>query len=562
MQYKRFNLFYTETGFPPLLFCIFAPMKRLLTYIIILLVLSSCVGGGKYTAMRKGLDSINTLNRNDQPFTSAGVQPYVDYFDDHGTSNEQVLAHYLLGRAYHEHGEAPMALKCYQEATERADTTATDCDYKQLSRVYGQMADIFYYQSLYRHQLIYNKLAEKYAWKGEDTLAALMCYEQESFAYASLGDMDSAIAIIDDVAEKYLEYGYPSYSAVSLGTNIIRLLDKGDYMKAKKNMDIYESHSGYFDSVGNIGTGREIYYKAKGRYYLYIGILDSAEYWFRKELRDGRDFDNQHAAAKGLVELYQRLHQSDSVAKYSVYAYAMSDSAYARRTTKEVERMQAMYDYTRHQEIAHKESVRADLANDRLLISLIVLLTVFLVSSWLYIARKKVIESLKNAETELNEISIENLALKQDADANRQLITENEKRIKQLEKKLGKYGKLIFLGAERMENDLKKSPNYQSLQVFAYKGQKLSESHWDIVNNLINEYYPGFYDFIISNMAIDSREYKICLLLRLHFKASEIANMLAVTPPYISKTCTEILESLYGKQGSSKELSRELCKIN
>ena len=562
MQYKRFNLFYTETGFPPLLFCIFAPMKRLLIYIIILLVLSSCVGGGKYTAMRKGLDSINTLNRNDQPFTSAGVQPYVDYFDDHGTSNEQVLAHYLLGRAYHEHGEAPMALKCYQEATERADTTATDCDYKQLSRVYGQMADIFYYQSLYRHQLIYNKLAEKYAWKGEDTLAALMCYEQESFAYASLGDMDSAIAIIDDVAEKYLEYGYPSYSAVSLGTNILRLLDKGDYMKAKKNMDIYESQSGYFDSVGNIGTGREIYYKAKGRYYLYIGILDSADYWFRKELRDGRDFDNQHAAAKGLVELYQRLHQSDSVAKYSVYAYAMSDSAYARRTTKEVERMQAMYDYTRHQEIAHKESVRADLANDRLLISLIVLLTVFLVSSWLYIARKKVIESLKNAETELNEISIENLALKQDADANRQLITENEKRIKQLEKKLGKYGKLIFLGAERMENDLKKSPNYQSLQVFAYKGQKLSESHWDIVNNLINEYYPGFYDFIISNMAIDSREYKICLLLRLHFKASEIANMLAVTPPYISKTCTEILESLYGKQGSSKELSRELCKIN
>lgn len=75
-------------------------MKRLLTYIIILLVLSSCVGGGKYTAMRKGLDSINTLNRNDQPFTSAGVQPYVDYFDDHGTPNDQMLAHYLLQNYY------------------------------------------------------------------------------------------------------------------------------------------------------------------------------------------------------------------------------------------------------------------------------------------------------------------------------------------------------------------------------------------------------------------------------------------------------------------------------
>ena len=267
----------------------------------LLLLLMGCTTAGERARMRAGLDSINVRNRTDQPFTVQDVEPYVQFFDNHGTPNDQMLAHYLLGRAYHEHGEAPMALQCYQEATERADTTATDCDYKQLSRVYGQMADIFYYQSLYRHQLIYNKLAEKYAWKGEDTLAALMCYEQESFAYASLGDMDSAIAIIDDVAEKYLEYGYPSYSAVSLGTNILRLLDKGDYMKAKKNMDIYESQSGYFDSVGNIGTGREIYYKAKGRYYLYIGILDSADYWFRKELRDGRDFDNQHAAAKGLV---------------------------------------------------------------------------------------------------------------------------------------------------------------------------------------------------------------------------------------------------------------------
>ena len=76
-------------------------MKRLITYIIVLLVLGSCIGGGKYTAMRKGLDSINMLNHNSQPFTIADVEPYVRFFDNHGTPNDQLLAHYLLGRAYY-----------------------------------------------------------------------------------------------------------------------------------------------------------------------------------------------------------------------------------------------------------------------------------------------------------------------------------------------------------------------------------------------------------------------------------------------------------------------------
>ena len=260
------------------------------------------MGGGKYTAMRKGLDSINTLNRNDQPFTSAGVQPYVDYFDDHGTSNEQVLAHYLLGRAYHEHGEAPMALKCYQEATERADTTATDCDYKQLSRVYGQMADIFYYQGLYRQELVYDKFAEKYAWKGDDTLTALMCHEQQSFAYKRLGLIDSAIYIVEEVANHYKEYGYPSDAAIALGTIVRDLVEKGEYSKARSFMHHYESESGLFDIEGNIQKGREIYYYTKGKLYLTRNMLDSAEYWFRKELQDGKDFNNQNAGAYGLAE--------------------------------------------------------------------------------------------------------------------------------------------------------------------------------------------------------------------------------------------------------------------
>ena len=116
----------------------------------------------------------------------------------------------------------------------------------------------------------------------------------------------------------------------------------------------------------------------------------------------------------------------------------MSDSLYKKRTSKDVERIQAMYNYTRHQEVARRESERAALANRKLLICFIVLLVVLLLSSWLYIARRKVIDNLQKITANLDEYKKENYELKQNASANQCQITENEKRITQLEKKLGK----------------------------------------------------------------------------------------------------------------------------
>lgn len=321
-------------------------MKQLVVYVLgLLLVLMGCTTAGERARMRAGLDSINVLNRTDQSFTVQDVTPYVRFFDDHGTPNDQMQAHYLLGRAYYEHGEAPMALQCYQEAADRADTATADCDYKQLSRVFGQMADIFYHQGLYRQELLYDRLAEKYAWKGKDTLAALINLEEQSFAFKRLGLIDSAIYIIEEVAIHYKEYGYPTDATIALGTIVRDLVEKEEKTKAKNYMDQYEFNSGFFDEDGNIQKGREIYYNAKGYFYLTRHMLDSAEYWFRKELHDGRDYNNQNAGAYALALVYEQRHKPDLTAKYYRYAYAMNDSMYARQATTTVERMQSMYDY-------------------------------------------------------------------------------------------------------------------------------------------------------------------------------------------------------------------------
>ena len=389
-----------------------------------------------------------------------------------------------------------MALQCYHDAIDCVDTTDEEnCDFSQLSRVFAQMGNIFYYQGLYRKQLECQQKAMHYAWIGQDVLAALMSYEQESFAYNGLGMYDSAIFVIEDVAAKYEQHGYPSDAAISLGVNIRPLIDRGDYDKAKHCMDIYESKSGLFDTSGNIAKGREIYYKSKGLYYLYTDKLDSAEYYFRKELRDGRDFNNQNAGAKGLTLLYQRLHKPDSVAKYSLYSYAMSDSLYAQRTSKEIERMQAMYDYTRHQEIARQEKERAsaEKAKRQFAIALLLLMAItasFIIYKMYAEKKKRQAQYIRNLE-ELEQTQSEVLQLRAHAEEFEELIAIKEKLLEEQSAKLYEQRKKSLLDHASIENNIRETDIYKMLQERQY-GKKLTVQELRACRKLILEALPEF----------------------------------------------------------------------
>lgn len=102
--------------------------------------------------MRHLLLLTNAQNKCDTVFRSDSIQRLlVDYYESHGTANERMLAHYLLGRAYYDMGEMPMSLNAYQLAL--ADTTGNVHDHYQQSRIYSQMANIYYHQHLINDQI-------------------------------------------------------------------------------------------------------------------------------------------------------------------------------------------------------------------------------------------------------------------------------------------------------------------------------------------------------------------------------------------------------------------------
>ncbi len=115
-------------------------MKRITQLILMLSLLAACHNGRQ---QRLRLEELERQNRADSLMLNDSLaRALTDYFDRHGTRNEQLRAFYILGRTYADRGEAPAALEAYHDAIDRADTTAADCDYYTLCRVYSQMAVI------------------------------------------------------------------------------------------------------------------------------------------------------------------------------------------------------------------------------------------------------------------------------------------------------------------------------------------------------------------------------------------------------------------------------------
>ena len=263
-------------------------MKKIPHLMLLLLaVLAACSGDG--SQMRAQLEELERQNRADSVMTNDSLaELLVKYFDRHGTPNERMRAHYILGRTYADMGEAPAALEAYLDAADCADTTTLDCDWAKLSRVYGQMSEIFYLQGLIEDNIYCLDKAILFGWKAGDTIQAL---NEQMYKVNSLlknHQDDEALSLFDSIFPDCMCYGGKQFAARYCLLPIEVLLNRNDLKAAHRYLQLFESHSGYFDDSGNIESGRETYYYYRGDYYRRLCQADSAEFFFRKEIGSGK----------------------------------------------------------------------------------------------------------------------------------------------------------------------------------------------------------------------------------------------------------------------------------
>ena len=336
----------------------FANMKHILYVISVFLVLTVLAACTDNKAMRQRLDYVSQCNRADTVFTEAWlptVDSLVNYFDNHGNGNEKMMAHYLKGRVHHDMGEAPIALECYQQAVEMADTTSIDCDLRTLAAIYGQMADLFHLQYLPNDEMAATMASEQIAWRNKDTLNALISFSLRTKPYYLMNDTDSVLSIAKQSCLLFAKHGYAKNAALTYRAAISIYLDRGQLVEASSAMKIYDRESGLFDENGEIAHGYELYYYDKGRYMLYEGKLDSSITWFRRAIKAGK-FEGGY---KGLMLAFDKKGMKDSVVKYAESFANANDLSYINVEQKLIHVTASMYDFNRQRQLAEKNVMRA-----------------------------------------------------------------------------------------------------------------------------------------------------------------------------------------------------------
>ena len=247
---------------------------------------------GRHFRMQFQLHRLNAQNKTDVTFTSDSLaKELVDHFDSHGTTNERVLAHYLLGRAYSDMGEAPRAISSYQDAIAVADTTAVDFDFYTLECAYSQMAEIYRRQLLLTKEIEARKKASHFAFRANKPKWAIYNQAISAGAYILLNKKDSAEIVLKSALAQYRKYGL-TQQALRFSRALIHLYteDPRRLVEAKVLMDQFEAESDMFDEHHELPPSQRQYYDYKGKYFEGVHQLDSAEYYYRKIYFKGMDF--------------------------------------------------------------------------------------------------------------------------------------------------------------------------------------------------------------------------------------------------------------------------------
>lgn len=504
-----------------------------------LMIIVGCTSKEERVHMQSLMSQMKRQNQEFIPFTSDSLgKKLVSYYDRFGDVSEQMLAHYLLGSVYRDLGDTPMALQSYQYALRKADSARHyDLNDTLLCRIHEQMADLYYNEYLPDNCIREILIAERLAWKIKDTLSAIIDYEWLSKAYQQKGMRDSALIIQKKCINLYNKYGYHKQAHLIKPLLIRSLVEKGDLIEARHYMKEYDSSQSSQNST--------LYNYVKGLYFIKIGTYDSAAYYLRRT--SSRCLNDSLTISYGLHKLFMHTQQADSAIKYADMHINLLRKTFDESSTANMQKMEAIYNYSRQQKIADNKTIEAEQYKFYLITTLF-LFVIFIgcIIFWTIQSmtlRKKKMESIKseyqNSIKQLQQEQTEILALTSSEYS--QVINKKEQIIMDLQEKINRIVKdnPYLLDQRLMSSDI-----YWHFKNFA--NGKLKENinceDWKELRAMMDKEVPNLYKTInVPGHAISVYEYDFCILVRLHFTNSEICHLCNMDSAHVSVTRKRLL---------------------
>lgn len=488
--------------------------------------------------------------------TDSLTKELVDYFEANGDDEESALAYYMYGCSLIDLGQSPEGLQAYYTALSKVDTTKTDCNFELLKNIYGQMCLVFHNQNLPQDEIwALNHYVENVKKTSTEKDYLLAKYELVS-PYILLNDIDSVFYVSLGVYEDLKRIGDKQSAARVLCPTIYYYMERGEMEKASWAKEIFEKESGWYDENGNIVSGREGYYYVKGFYDLSVNRLDSAEQLFRKAIRYGYLSEGY----RGLLNVYRKRHDVDSVFHFSLLYEAAQDTLHNQLRTNSIHQMSALYNYNRSQKEAEQERETSRKLKMRSTFIGVISFFVVVLLLWLYIRYKnkkkqeilKLSKKLESAISARSEISAELQMLKSKnyegviaaKEAKEAELTEIIKRL-QLENDQTEHTDATetFVNSPIAQLFIKKS-NLKT------EKPNPSDGEWSLLIRQFSKSFPDLYKSFSEGTPLSQLQQQVCVLIILGMSDSSIRIMLGNSKSVLSDAKSDANERLFGQKGA------------
>lgn len=410
--------------------------------------------------------------------------------------------------------------------------------------------------------------AKKYAYLAKDTLNAIINYQNKGDAYGYLGKKDSVIAINLQAAKLFKKHGNDYAAAIAFGCNYDYYIEKKDSINAKKAFEAYNS-TGY-EGNSNYEDAKAYVLYQKGTYYLFVNKQDSAYDNLSLSFKMCKSYSIKAATTKALAQYYAKVNQPAMAMKYALQSSEYNDSDLIEARKTQLQQVQAMYDYSRNQEVAKRAEQKAKRSMQMNYMIVFACVVLFLFLSYVY--RKQL--ALKKKRIAASKLVYEDclLKLKRLQEEKAQLVAEKDKKLAQIiTEKENAISKLVSeihdiqnrYSLSSMSDAylvLKNSSIYKKIQcIEAHPLEEMTEEDWTELADTVEELIPNFIPMLKNR--VSDRDYRICLLIRLGIPASLMARLLNLSDAAISKSRKTMLKKLCGKVGKPKEFDEYVQHI-
>ncbi len=480
------------------------------------------------------------------------IKRITSFYEGYGDRAKLVRSYYYMGRVYSDLQDAPEALEYFQKAL---DTAGEEGDPLFLSTIYSQMGTLFYYQNVYDKALPMHEKSLYYTRLAGDSTTLSFVFRDMAHIYKGQDNIDSAICYFKQAADLALNYNERKiYSGI--------LTELGSMYSKQKDYDKALSCL----SVSVLDTaGREMdpTYVTLGRIYLEKNRLDSAEYYFRLVSDDANLY-----VKEGLYEYLSILNERKANYKdavgYMRRLILTQDSIRAITRSREIRQMASLYNY----QLREKENVRLREANDRirhrvyrlLLFASLIFLVILVQTYRLRLLKKQMLQQAeqlskeRKANYERSQSFIDDNSRKI-ADLRDRALENEEARIqKDLLETANEQTRLQMKERSLCEEKLRGSSIYLKFHLeYNLESPLINEEDWEALRQILDQTYANFTSRLyMLYPKMTSLELRVCYLVKISVRVSDMAKILHRTSPAISLTRSRLYKKMTGESGTAQ----------